>query len=200
MDKSALNPREKFCIYISYLNILFLLNLSVFLGCSREREEIVDQSDFYQGSEYTVKSAVCLSGACNPIAMNSRIMGLSQGILLGSVGQKLVLKVYGFDTASRLESGSKKTRRVVVLLNKIPKNSKLTPSPGKRQSLKSVAAIEWVPQIAEEGWLEIVLRDFDRCFSIEEEPDITCNEYNFLPDYDIRHQIVPWQVRYKPGQ
>jgi len=191
------NLPQKLCLWFTGLSFSFL-----FLACSRGGEKIIDTTDSGSQDESSIlvlKSGECVKKKCDPITMDSRIEGLSQGIFRGFVGQQLTWKIQGFDPSTEHESNSKKRRKVVVLLTNLPKNSILTPGPGSRSPLTSLATVEWTPRTPEEGFLQIVLRDFDRCEAMEPN-EATCQKYNLLSAYDDRKEMVPWMIVSNSGQ
>jgi hypothetical protein len=174
---------------------------SLVSSCSRQGEEIVDHSDYYARTESKSsisKVAECSDTNCVPIVMNSRVKGLQAGIFRGFVGQALNWQIQGFDPATEKEKDKKLRRKVVVLLNRIPENSKISPSPGSKK-LSSLTTVDWIPKMPQEGWLEVILRDYDRCLALEKDPN-SCEAYDLLSDYDTRQQAIPWLITSSGGQ
>lgn len=169
------------------------------LSCSRGTETIVDNSDYYSRADSmtaTTKSTRCIKDECTPISMSSRLEGASNGVFRGIVGQPLSWKIQGYDPLTDKEKDAKMRRKVVVLLNRLPEKALVKPVISK-EPLASIVTVDWVPQKPQEGWLEIILRDFDRCLALESNPNV-CQKYVLLSDYDTRQQALPWIVTASP--
>lgn len=129
------------------------------------------------------------SGACESVDdcpeanMDVASPGFTKSGLMGFVGEPVPWEFEGIDLNSR-------DRRVAVLLNNIPANSKLTPS--DRADVKS--RIDWTPEqrLKSGKQLEIYMRDLDRCEISEVDPEI-CRTYRFLEAYD-KKSAVDWEI------
>ncbi len=203
MEKSSIRNLY-FTLYKAWFYTKFIWIFGGFFplvtSCSRDTETIVDNSDYYSGTDSlpaTTKSTKCIREECSPISMSSRIEGASNGVFRGVVGQPLSWKIQGYDPLSEKEKSSKSRRKVVVLLNRLPEKALVKPNLSK-DPLASVVTVDWVPQNPQEGWLEIILRDHDRCLALESNPDV-CQKYVLLSDYDTRQQAIPWIVTPAPS-
>jgi hypothetical protein len=129
------------------------------------------------------------SGACEAVdscpeaAMDVSSPGFTSTGLKGFIGEAVPWEFTGLDLNSR-------DRRVAVLLNNIPANSKLIPS----DRADVTARIEWTPEqrLKSGKQLEIYTRDLDRCELNEPDPEV-CRSYKPLPAYD-KKSAVNWEI------
>jgi hypothetical protein len=80
------------------------------------------------------------------------------------------------------------SRHVAMILSNLPPDATLTPiSLGKPIV---AATISWIPTVAGNSAISVILRDFDRC--LVSEPDQTvCERSTPLPAYDTPHAPIP---------
>jgi hypothetical protein len=134
-------------------------------------------------------SGTSASGACESVDncpeanMDVASPGFTSTGLKGFVGEAVPWEFAGLDLNSR-------DRRVAVLLNNIPANSKLTPS----DRADVTARIEWTPgqRLKSGKQLEIYTRDLDRCEINEADPEV-CRSYKFLDAYD-KKTAIDWEI------
>jgi hypothetical protein len=127
---------------------------------------------------------------CPPVAAQPNANFAPSGALLGYVGEPVNWTFTGIDTKSMAPDQASSTRRVMVLLDRIPSEAQFVP--GKNEPLSVKVKIEWTPQKVYAGkQLDIILRDMDRCVMDLGEDE--CNEYSLKEKYDTK-ETVPWEI------
>lgn len=116
------------------------------------------------------------------------------GSYVGWMGESINWRAFGIDENTKSVDGTTSTRRMTVLLDKVPEGSSIVP--GVKDKLKNEAFIEWTPKKESKGKLDVIVRDAERC-EVERGTDGYCNTYNFLSDYDVRFKDLRWEIKDK---
>jgi hypothetical protein len=135
-------------------------------------------------------SSNCTKEKCPPADLFVAANFAASGILIGFTGEAVNWNFYGIDKNTKSDDGMSSARKVVVLLNDVPKGSEI--SPAKSADLSSETSIQWTPTKEARGKMEFIARDYERCML--KETKATCNKYVFLVDYDRRFSDNSWEV------
>lgn len=177
-----------------------LIFVAITLGCGQssktvqtpppraEKTEDAGNTSGLAGLDASCKT----SQACRPIAADISASFSADGRLVGMAGQPVNWEFHGVDRNTANPDQDSSSRRVMVLLDKVPDGSVIMPSPSTTSVLTTVAKLAWTPQHASDGKIDVIVRDFDRC--ILNESQDRCNKYAFLKAYDTKFQDIPWVV------
>lgn len=136
-------------------------------------------------------SASCTKEKCEPADLYVSANFAASGLLMGFAGEPVNWNFYGIDKNTQSADGLSSDRRVVVLLNDVPKGSTIFPEKGSSE-LSTEARIDWTPDKPQRGKMEFIARDYDRCL-LNESKDF-CNKYTFHKEYDRRFPSNNWEV------
>lgn len=114
------------------------------------------------------------------------------GVFVGWVDKPVDWRVFGIDEKTKNPDGISSARRMVVLLDKVPEGSTITPFSGEK--LSNEAGLQWTPTSEESGKLDIIVRDYERCV-MDKKAEGYCDAYKFLEAYDKRFKGVRWEVK-----
>lgn len=132
----------------------------------------------------------CTKDKCPPADINVFANFAASGLMVGFTGEPVEWKFNGFDKNTVSEDGLTSDRKVVVLLNDVPKGSNIFPD--KNSDLSSEARIDWLPEKLGRGKMEFIARDYERC--VLEKDKETCNKYIYLKEYDRRFAGNSWEI------
>ena len=113
------------------------------------------------------------------------------GAFVGWMGEAVTWKVSGIDANTKNPDGLTSSRRMFVLLDKVPEGSDI--KPGSGDDLKSDATIDWTPKKQSSGKLDVIVRDAERC-EMEKSKEY-CQSYKFLEGFDKRFKDVHWEIK-----
>lgn len=138
----------------------------------------------------SLTSTNCTKSKCEPADMDVAANFAGEGVLVGFVGETVTWQFNGIDKATQEAGTLTSNRKVVVLLNNIPKGSSVYPAKGA--ALAAEARIDWVPTKKSRGTMEFIARDYERCI-LNKSKDY-CNNYTFLKEYDKRFGDKRWEI------
>jgi hypothetical protein len=136
-------------------------------------------------------SASCTKDKCEPADLNVSANFAASGLLMGFAGEPVNWTFYGIDKNTQTADGLSSDRRVVVLLNDVPKGSSISPDKDSGE-LATEVRIDWTPDKPQRGKMEFIARDYDRCLLNESKE--FCNKYIYHKEYDRRIPANNWEV------
>ncbi len=169
------------------LQTLSVAALSLLVSCGGSKAQVTAAPPT---TSTALTGSNCTKEKCPPADLYISANFAASGILIGFSGEAVNWNFYGIDKNTQSADGFSSTRKVVVLLNDVPKGSEI--SPAKSADLSSEAKIEWTPTKEARGKLEFIARDYERC--LLKETKATCNKYVFLEDYDRKFPDNSWEI------
>jgi hypothetical protein len=166
---------------------LYVASVSLLVSCGGPKAQVATAPPT---SANALTGSTCTKDKCPPADLYVSANFAASGILIGFIGQPVNWNFYGIDKNTQSADGMSSTRKVVVLLNDVPKGSEI--SSAKSGELSSETRIEWTPTKEVRGKIEFIARDYERC--LLKETKATCNKYVFLTDYDRRFSDNSWEV------
>jgi hypothetical protein len=169
------------------LQTLSVAAMSLLVSCGGSKTQVAAAPPTTSSA---LTGSTCTKEKCPPADLHVSANFAASGILIGFSGEPVNWNFYGIDKNTKSADGMSSTRKVVVLLNDVPKGSDI--SPAKSAELSSETRIEWTPTKVARGKMEFIARDYDRC--LLKETRATCNKYVFLTDYDRRFSDNSWEI------
>jgi hypothetical protein len=135
-------------------------------------------------------SAGCTKDSCPPAEPDYSATVAPSGELIGFLNEPVAWTLYGVDRKTMTDQQTS-SRRVVVLLNKIPQGATVTP--WREDELKPQVTFTWTPTVQATGTMDVILRDYDRCIADEGEDE--CNSYVLKEEFDVQLAAnLAWRV------
>jgi len=168
------------------LQIFSVAAVSLLVSCGGSKTQVAAPTP----TTVALTGSNCTKEKCPPADLYVAANFAPSGLLIGFVGEAVNWNFYGIDKNTQSADGISSARKVVVLLNDVPKGSEILPA--KSADLASEASIEWKPTKEARGKIEFIARDYERCML--KESKATCNKYSFLADYDRRFSDNSWEA------
>jgi len=125
------------------------------------------------------------SAASSTSSDTTASLGLTYDALSGT---GLATALPGSTAATNNSLAGKSARHVVMILSNVPPEATVTPITLGKPLV--TATITWIPTAQGARSINVVLRDFDRCF-VTEADQTACERSTILPAYDTQYAPVP---------